>query len=131
MFRPLIYSFIVFFFPIAEIVAAEKENVPPVISMRPLAVNELDTLNELIASTQHTLQGQLRLKEQIVKYQDLQQRSLNDDENYELLYAWAKTAHVILEMIKEQHLLQMFDSAFINELNIVSKPASKRGIPKP
>ena len=120
---PLVCSFILFFFPFldAQVVPCNK----------PLAANELDTLNELIAATQRSLGIQIELREKILRYQELQRLSMENEDNFEQLYRLAKSAHIILETIKEQHLLQTFDAAFISELTLVSKPAAKRGIPRP
>jgi len=92
---------------------------------------ELSLLNDLIGATQLSLNNQMHLREMIEGYQEAQKRYLKDEDNVELLYQMAKQAHLILEFIKEHHLAQAFDNSFLSELGIVSKPASKRGIPKP
>lgn len=95
-----------------------------------LISQELAMLEEIIASTQETLKTEIRLRELIQQYQTLQEKVLKDEDNYELLYQLAKKGSETLELIKANHMLHTFDPAFISELNIVSKPAMKRGIPK-
>jgi hypothetical protein len=95
-----------------------------------LVKNELQTLDLLIEATQLNLKNLTKLKEHLQKYQELQDRYLKNSDN-EVLFQMIKTAHVILEGIKEAHLTQSFDPAFLSELSIISKPATKLGIPRP
>jgi hypothetical protein len=42
-----------------------------------------------------------------------------------------KSAYRTLQSIKSNNLIQTFDTDFIDELTVLSQPATKRVIPKP
>lgn len=92
---------------------------------------EITMLSDLIDATQQNLNNQIKLRDLIKQYQTYQKRYLEVADDNELLYQMIKTAYVILDIIKQNHLAEAFDPAFISELTIVSKPAAKRGLPKP
>jgi len=92
---------------------------------------ETAMLGDLIEAAQANLKNLTRLKDLIQKYQTLQEQYMANPDDNETLYQMIKTAHTILEKIKEYHLTQLFDPAFLSELSIVSKPAAKLGLPKP
>lgn len=87
---------------------------------------ELADLDFLIAGTEKSLIRQKELRERIVRFQELKARSMEDENNYELLFKLSKSAYTLLETIKEEHLIQIFDPAFISELSLLAKPAAKR-----
>ena len=87
---------------------------------------ELADLDFLIAGTEKSLARQKELRERIVRFQELKALSMEDRDNYELLFKLSKSAFVLLETIKQEHLTQIFDPAFISELSLLSKPAAKR-----
>jgi|EndMetStandDraft_5_1072996.scaffolds.fasta_scaffold277414_2 hypothetical protein len=93
--------------------------------------NELTMLEDLIEATQQNLDSQIKLRDLVKHYQDVQAKFLQNEEDNELLYQMVKAAHTILELIKEKQLTQSFDPAFLSELIVVSKPVAKLGIPKP
>lgn len=105
----------------------------PLLSVEPQKIEkkskegtELADLDFLLAGTEKSLQRQKELRERIVRFQELKARSMQDETNYELLFRLSKSAFAVLETIKEEHLIQIFDPAFISELTLLSKPASKR-----
>lgn len=96
-----------------------------------IIAKETAMLNDLIEASQQNLKNLTYLKGLIQKYQTLQSQYMVNPDDNEALYQMIKTAHAILEKIKENHLAPLFDPAFLSELTIISKPAAKLGIPKP
>lgn len=93
--------------------------------------DEIALLDDIIAASQENLQEQIKLRDLIKSYHEIQAKCLKDEQDQESLFQMIKTAHAILEIIKEKQLTQTFDPNFLTELTIVAKPASKLGIPKP
>lgn len=93
--------------------------------------DELLRLDMLIQATSQSLEAQKRLRVMIVEYQMIHEQFLKNPNDNEVLLNVVKSAHKILQSIKENHLTYTFDTNFIDELTILSQPASKRGIPKP
>lgn len=93
--------------------------------------NEIARLDTLIQATELSLEGQKKLRIQIVEYQKLQDIFLKNPKDNELLFKVIKSAYRTLQTIKENNLTQTFDADFIDELTVLSQPATKRGIPKP
>ena len=98
-----------------------------------IIANELVMLDDLIQSTQRSLELQHKLRDSIQAYQEMQKKYLASDnqQDNELLFRMAKAARKILEMMTENQLSPLFDPAFLGELTLVSRPATKRGIPAP
>lgn len=92
---------------------------------------QLKVLDQIIETTQKSLEGQHSLKNLIIEYQTLQQQYLKNDQDREMLFRMVKTAHHVLEGIKENHLLHLFHGDFLSELTLFSQIAAKKGIPKP
>lgn len=93
--------------------------------------DEIARLDTLIQATEQSLEGQKKLRLLIVEYQKVQDIYLKNTKDNDLLFKVVKSAHRVLQSIKENNLLHTFDSEFIDELTILSQPATKRGIPKP
>lgn len=93
--------------------------------------NEIARLDTLIQATEKSLEEQKQLRVHIVEYQKLQDRFLENSGDNELLFKLVKSAYRTLQMIKNNHLTQTFDPDFIDELSVLSQPATKRGVPKP
>lgn len=93
--------------------------------------NEIARLDTLIQATEQSLEGQKKLRTLIVEYQKVQKQYLNTPQDNDLLFKVVKAAHRTLQTIKENHLVQTFDTDFIDELTVLSQPVAKRGIPKP
>lgn len=93
--------------------------------------NEISRLDTLIQATEKSLEGQKKLRTQIVDYQKLQEQYLKNPQDNDLLLKVVKSAYRTLQTIKENNLSQTFDTDFIDELTVLSQPATKRGIPKP
>jgi len=92
--------------------------------------NEISRLDTLIQATEQSLEEQRKLREMIYEYQKLQDKFEKNPNDNELLFKIIKSAYKVLQSIKENHLTQTFDTEFIDELTIMSQPATKRGIPK-
>lgn len=123
--KSIIFLFFVLIFPCLNVAANDFTVSKDVVS------NELVMLDDLISATQQNLEIQLKLRELLQSYQQIQEQYLQKPDDNELLFQMVKHAHIIFEMIKENHLTQAFDPAFLGELTLVSKPVSKLGIPKP
>ena len=93
--------------------------------------NEISRLDSLIQATEKSLDAQRKLRVQIAEYQKLQDLFLKNPKDNDLLLKVVKSAYRTLQTIKENHLSQTFDADFIDELTVLSQPATKRGIPKP
>ena len=87
---------------------------------------ELADIDFLIAGTEKSLMRQKELREKIARFQELKGLTMEQEEDYELLFRLSKSAHALLESIKDEHLIQVFEPSFISELTLLSKPASKR-----
>jgi hypothetical protein len=93
--------------------------------------DEIARLDTLIQATEQSFDGQKKLRLLIVEYQKNQKIYLKNSRDNDLLFKVIKSAHRVLQSIKENNLLHTFDPDFIDELTILSQPAAKRGIPKP
>lgn len=93
--------------------------------------NEISRLVTLIQATELSLEGQKKLHKQVLEYQKLQEQFLKNPKDNDLLLKVVKSAYRTLQTIKENHLEQNFDADFIDELTVLSQPATKRGIPRP
>jgi len=93
--------------------------------------NEIVRLDTLIQATEQSLESQKKLRVQILEYKKLQELYLQNPKDNELLLKLVKSAYRTFQTIKNNHLTQTFDSDFIDELTVLSQPATKRGIPKP
>ncbi len=92
---------------------------------------EVERVEDLIDVSKLNVTMLTQLKNSIEKYQLLQLQYMKDPEDNEVLYQMVKEAYAILDVIKKNQLTALFDPAFISELTIVSKPATKLGLPKP
>jgi hypothetical protein len=92
---------------------------------------EIERIEDLIDVSKQNVSVLTQLKASIEKYQLLQSRYMQNQDNNDLLYQMIKEAYSILETIKKYQLASLFDPAFISELTLVSKPAAKLGLPKP
>ncbi|HEV8052357.1 MAG TPA: hypothetical protein VGP47_07675 [Parachlamydiaceae bacterium] len=110
---------------------AEMEMPSPIKDPAAIIGNEISRLDTLIEATELSLEGQKKLRVQIVEYQKLQDIYFKNPRDNELLFKVIKSAYRTLQTIKENHLAQTFDPDFIDELTVLAQPATKRGIPKP
>lgn len=106
-------------------------DLPPIRDPHDVIGNEILMLDHLIETTQESLKAQKEIKELIVQYNEIQTRYMQNTEDLLLLFQMAKQAHKILEAINKHYLTQVFDPSFLGELKVISKPAAKRGLPKP
>ncbi len=125
-----IKSILIFIFCLGQAFSAEIKAVGLPENKNVIA-NEVMMLDQLIEASKQSLEIQIKLRDLILKYQELQTRYLEGQNDNEHLFIMAKSAKKILETIKENHLTPSFDPAFLGELTLISKPAAKRGIPKP
>lgn len=93
--------------------------------------SQIAMMDDLIAMTKQTLNGEYEIKTLIQDYQHIQDAYLKNMDDKELVIKMVRTAHQVLTKIQENHLLQQFDPDFISELTLFSKIATKKGIPKP
>lgn len=108
----------------------QAEMPQPIKDPDALIGNEIARLDTLIEATTTSLEGQKQLRLQIMEYQKYQDNYLKKTQDNDLLFKLVKSAYRTLQMIKEQHLLHAFDSEFIDELTVLSQPATKRGVPR-
>lgn len=94
----------------------------------PYKENPTNELNLLIDSTKELLKKQETLKAVIDEYLKLQADALKDPNNRPLLQKTAKIAENALEIIREERLNYLFDTAFISELTLFAKIAKKPSI---
>lgn len=118
----MLKPFILFFFILASQIQAEIKDPNALIG------NEIARLDTLIQATEISFEAQKKLRTQIVEYQKLQDQYLQNQNDNGLLLKLVKSAYRTLQTIKENHLEQNFDADFIDELTIISLPASKKGI---
>ncbi len=95
-----------------------------------IVINEINRLDTLIQATSQSLEGQKKLRERIVEYHKIQELYILSPKDNDILFRMVKSAYRTLELIKENHLLEMFDPDFIDELKVLSQAATKRGVPK-
>jgi hypothetical protein len=94
--------------------------------------NELVLLDQLIETTQQSLKEEMRLRDLVKQYQQLQKEYIDQGDDNDKLYQLIKTAYTVLEGIKSLHLEHSFEPEFLSELALLSKPATKSvAIPKP
>lgn len=123
--------YIPFLFLLLFAFQAHGEVPSPIKDPNALIGNEISRLDTLIQATELSLEGQKKLRGQILEYQKLQDQYLGNSKDNDLLMKLVKSAYRTLQTIKDNHLEQTFDADFIDELTILSQPASKRGIPRP
>jgi|GEM_PF-5734149 len=117
------FKFLFLVFTAAPLLAVE----PQKIEKKSSQVNELADLDFLIAATEKSLQRQKDLRERLVRFQELRTKSIADDNDLESLLKLSKSAYSLLDTIKEEHLIQIFEPAFIAELTLLAKPIMKQG----
>ncbi len=89
-----------------------------------------DLLTPLIQSTERLLQRQKDLKLLLEKYDKLHQNYMKDIDNRALALETGQVAQEALDKIKEDKLNYLFDPAYISEMTLFAKLASKPSIPK-
>lgn len=92
---------------------------------------EIDLVGDMIASAENAIKNLQSLQSDLKKYQAIRKVCLENPDDNESLYKMIKLAQSILDQIKIAQLTTVFEPSFLSELTIVSKPASKLGIPKP
>lgn len=108
------------------------ESLPHLKETEPALVvaKELQHLNHLIHVTEKNLEHQKNLKQLFLDYQQQQLYYLQNTQDKEITLQMVKSAHRLLESIKANHLIQIFDNEFISQLTFFSQFATKRGVPK-
>ena len=111
-------------------ILASAEPIPP--SGEKVSLQgELKMLDDLIALTEESLKNEKRLREDVLEYKKDLELYLSHSSDKETVVKVAKTAHRVLERIKELHLIEAFDPDLISELTLFSQIALKKGIPRP
>ena len=108
------------------ITSEEEAKQPPVIWQQ-----ELQTLDNLIAATQKSLDEQKKLREIFLDYQTFRVQCEQDPNDNDKLLKMVKVALRLHNAIQESHLTNNFDPEFIKELTLFSQIASKKGVPRP
>ena len=103
---------------------------PYVANPETLEENALSSLDNLIDSSRKNLENQSKLREDILRYKQLQQNYLQNTDEIVLLYRLIKIADRVLTNINDNHLADLFEREFIKDLTTLSNIAKKRGIPK-
>jgi len=126
-------TFLIIFLSISfSLFALEEYTIhSPIKDPKELVATEIARLDTLIQATSSSLEGQKNLREKIVEYKKIQDEYLQHTNDNDLLLKLVKASFKILKLIKENHLESCFDPEFIEELTILSQPASKKGIPRP
>ncbi len=112
-------------------VALHGADAPKGSKKEKMVANELSILDNLIEVSEQNVETQKKLRDLIKKYQQLQSQYLQDEQNKEVLYKLVRVAYQASEIIKENHLSQVFDPDFLSELNLLAQIGQKRGIPSP
>lgn len=127
----MIKRFLVTFLAATAVLQAAADAPYSIKDPAALIGNEIARLDTLIKATEQSLEGQKQLRLQILEYQKIQEQYLKNPNDNDLLLKLVKSAYRTLQTIKNNHLMQTFDSDFIDELTVLSQPATKRVIPKP
>lgn len=124
------YLSLLFFILIINLNA--NETLPTLKETEPalIAAQELQRLNNLMTITQQNLENQKKLQQLFMDYQQQQITYLQNSQDKELTLQMVRSAHRLLESIKANHLVQIFDTEFISQLTFFAQFAVKRGIPK-
>ena len=101
-------------------------DLPPAQQILPQKDNELTHLDNLIESTQRTLQMAQGLRDEVKEYLSLQDRFAADTNNRDLGFRMVKSARHLLAQIEESHLEQAFPPSFVRELATLSEMAGKK-----
>jgi hypothetical protein len=104
-------------------------DLPPAVEPS-LMEEEMGALDNLIAATEKNLARQRELKKYLIEYKEGLALYLKNSSNKEVIYKTAKIASRVLELIKENYLLNTFEADFISELTLFSQIAEKRGLSK-
>lgn len=128
--KKLIYLSLMSLFIIANLNSVEslpnlKETEPALV-----VANEMKRLNNLISITEKNLENQKKLKQLFLDYQQQQVNYLQNSQDKEVTLQMVKTAYLLLEGIKANHLIQTFDTEFISQLTFFSQFVAKQGVPK-
>lgn len=91
----------------------------------------LNTLNQIIASTERTLAGQRDILQQLTRYRKIKSEYLLDQQNKNLTIRLVKSASQLNESIQAQYLHDALDGEFLSEIAFFSKIANKKSLPKP
>jgi len=87
---------------------------------------EISPIEEMIFSTEETLNVARTLKDKIQVYLDLQETFIINPSDKETCFQMVKAAHHIMADIQNYQLSQLFDPEFLSELSLFSEMGRKR-----
>lgn len=104
--------------------------IPILLAIAPLNDGPAAQLDPLIQSTTRLLEKQKQLKTLLENYQSLHDRYLNNMEDRTLAMQTGKAAQESLDIIKEEKMTHLFDPAYLSEMALFAKLATRPSIPK-
>jgi len=113
-------------------VLVQTDAIPTDIPQQPerVVVDEMLQLDRLIAVTEAHLAAQRSVRQQLEEYQLIRLRVLRDPQDNEQLYKQSLMAKRILDQIENNHLDQLFSSAFLSELNLFARVITRHALPR-
>lgn len=88
-------------------------------------------LDDLICITERNLQRQRELQEVLKSYLGAREEALRNPRNNEALYRQSLFAKKAMDQIEENHWEQLFSKELLSELNMFSRVANRRVVPRP
>lgn len=89
-------------------------------------VTATSMLDTLISGTEKQLEAEKKLRDQVVKYVQVQQKYAQNTQDKELATKVVRKASFLYKKIKELELTQAFDQKFLSELAFFSNIADKQ-----
>jgi hypothetical protein len=114
----------------SSIIRPTTKDLPKIWENSPQVGNEIKFLDDLIATTALNLENQKVLKKLLIDYVAIQNQYVQNVNDQALSMKMVKTAHQLLEKIKELNLTHIFDAQLLSELTFFSQIAVKQGVPE-
>jgi hypothetical protein len=89
------------------------------------AEDEVETLQHLIALTEHQLTVQKQLRNLMTDFKKQKDRFFKGDQSRKHSLKMVKTARNILQIVTESHLQHLYSSEYMEELTLFSSIAGK------
>ena len=96
-----------------------------------LLSKEFLLMERLQEATEISLANQKHLKETLLENRSLLDLYLNHPADKDLAMKVSRVAAKLLEEVKENYLLESFETDFISELTLFAQLSEKKGIPRP
>ncbi|MCH9608575.1 MAG: hypothetical protein S4CHLAM45_11530 [Chlamydiales bacterium] len=87
----------------------------------PLIADEVETLQELIETTQKNLEGQLQAMQELKAYKEMRGHFLADPDNGKLGTLMVRRAMKLFQELEAQHLAHLFPTEFVDELRFFTQ----------